>query len=347
MKKGHIKFILAAAMAFLLAGCNSNTNETPNPAEETKLPEVEATQQAAAMETPEIQETPMVSVEPEAGYETVQETVYTTDIVNVRSENSTDTRDNIVITLAKGKELYRVGVNDLWSRILYNGKVCYVATEYLTTEKPAKVNRIVAIDPGHQEQPNTDQEPVGPGAEETKDKAAPGTKGTASGLTEYELNLQVSLKLKEELIDRGYQVVMTREKNDINISNVERAKTANESGADIFIRIHANGSKNTNTTGIMMVSPTKDNPYVGTIYNECRKLSDSVLWHMVETTKAKDKGVWETDTMSGINWSKIPVTIVEMGFMSNEEEDKKMATEEYQKQLAKGIADGIDSYFEQ
>ena len=96
-----------------------------------------------------------------------------------------------------------------------------------------------------------------------------------------------------------------------------------------------------------MVSPTKDNPYVGEMYEECRKLSDVVLWHMLEVTKARDKGVWETDTMSGINWSKIPVTIVEMGFMSNEEEDKKMATEEYQKQLATGIADGIDSYFEQ
>ncbi len=340
MKKRYFRTVLAFVITILLTGCNSQEN----------IQKTQETQTAEA--TPEVTEpvqtvtpTQTISVEPEAGYETVQETVYTTDTVNVRSESSTDTTDNIVITLAKGRELYRVGVGDLWSRVLYNGKICYVATEYLTTEKPAEIKHIVAIDPGHQEQADTGKEPVGPGASETKDKVAPGTKGVVSGLTEYELNLQVSIKLKEELESRGYQVVMTREKNDVSISNVERAEAANSSGADIFIRIHANGSKNTNTTGIMMVSPTKDNPYVGDMYEECRKLSDTVLWHMVEVTKARDKGVWETDTMSGINWSKIPVTIVEMGFMSNEEEDKKMATEEYQKKLAQGIADGVDSYF--
>lgn len=336
MGKKYLRMILMLVIIVSMAGCKKNKNMTQS--EETKTPEA-----TVVVQTQE--PTPSVSVEPEAGYETVQETVYTADIVNVRSDNSTETRDNIVITLAKGKELYRVGIGDLWSRVLYNGQICYVATEYLTTEKPAEINYIVAIDPGHQAQPNTEKEPVGPGAKETKDKAAPGTKGVISGLTEYELNLQVSMKLKEELEARGYQVVMTREKNDINMSNVERAEAANASGADIFIRIHANGSRNTNTTGIMMVSPTKDNPYVSEMYEECRKLSDTILWHMVEVTKAKDKGVWETDTMSGINWSKIPVTMVEMGFMSNKEEDKKMATEEYQKELVKGIANGVDSYF--
>jgi N-acetylmuramoyl-L-alanine amidase len=66
---------------------------------------------------------------------------------------------------------------------------------------------------------------------------------------------------------------------------------------------------------------------------------------IVGQTGFKNKGIQETDSMSGINWCKIPVTIVEMGFMSNPEEDQKMATEEYRDKLAKGIADGVDAYY--
>lgn len=220
--------------------------------------------------------------------------------------------------------------------------------EKVTQVKQNEVYRdkTIVIDPGHQTKGDTSKEPIGPGATETKYKVTTGATGTYTKQKESELVLKVSLKLEEELKKQGYKVIMTRTTNNVNISNSERAKIANDANADAFIRIHADSYDNSSVNGISTLCQTSKNQYNGNLAEKSYKLSKALLDNMVQITGAKSRGVTRTDTMSGINWSKVPVSIIEMGFLSNEKEDKLLATSEYQEKIVAGIVNGINEFFE-
>lgn len=212
-----------------------------------------------------------------------------------------------------------------------------------TTQSPSRY--LVVIDPGHQAKANSQKEPLGPGSDTLKAKVSSGTAGCYTGIPEYELNLAVSFMLKDLLEARGYAVVMVRTIHDVNISNAERSQMANDLQADAFVRIHANSSDDSEANGILTICQTKENPYNGDLFEQSYLLSQLVLDEMVATTGAERRYVWKTDTMTGINWCRVPVTIVEMGFMSNEGEDILLSSDAYRWLVAEGIANGLDRYF--
>lgn len=215
----------------------------------------------------------------------------------------------------------------------------------MTTEEPAANSHVVVIDPGHQGQGDSTTEPNGPGSSTMKARVAGGTHGTTTGVYEYQLTLAISQQLQAELEKRGYTVYLTRTSHDVNISNMERAQYASSVGADIAVRIHANGSDNASVSGALALAPSSSNPYIAHLSDSSWNLSKCILDSYCGATGMRNQGVSTSDTMTGINWSTVPVTILEMGYMTNPTDDVNMEDPAYQARMVQGIADGIDAYF--
>ena len=287
MQKAKKMMIVAALLFSLFAagGCSNTAKDrkTPvkNPFPTERLEQSDSSTESTQSTEPE--ETQAVLPEP-------TEVLYASDTINVRTGESTDA--DVYTKLHRGDEVQVIDHSGEWASILMDDNVYYVSSQYLVTEDELTTGKLIVIDAGHQAKGDSSQEPVGPGASETK------------------------------------------------------AKVANDANADAFIRIHANGSENSSANGAMTICQTANNPYNGALASQSKALSQAVLDALVAKTGCKKEYVWETDTMSGINWAQVPVTIVEMGYMTNRDEDLKMASDDYQSKIAAGIADGIDQYFQ-
>lgn len=205
---------------------------------------------------------------------------------------------------------------------------------------------VIVLDPSRQECAISAEEAIGPGASEEKHKYTKNGQGAYSGQSEADLCLQVAKKARDELQDKGYKVFLTREDNDTLLSNTERSQIANKYKADVFVRINANSDKNGEKNGSFCIIPSEDNPYVSSMYGECRRLAESLIGTYCEETGMANGGCMERDDNIGINWSNMPVTVLELGYLTNQSDDYKMEKENFRDQMAEGLAKGIVKYLE-
>ena len=208
---------------------------------------------------------------------------------------------------------------------------------------PALTNgKVICIDAGHQGQGNSAIEAIGPGSSTKKAKVAGGATGVSSRRLESEITLEVSKKLRTELQNRGYTVIMTRTSQNVNISNQQRANIGNKASATIHIHCD---SASSSARGAHTIAIAQNNPYCPQIYNESSRFAKKVINAYCKETGIKSRGVSYRNDLTGLNWSKVPAIYIELGFISNQKEDQLLNDASFQQKMVKGMANGIDSYF--
>lgn len=236
----------------------------------------------------------------------------------------------IVIVLVRRKSIVLAGLVFLLLLAIYSLNVDFGGAA--PTSLAARGTKRVVVDAGH-------------GGED------PGATSNYSNLAEKDVTLKIAFFLKEELEKDGYQVVMTRTEDvlqyeagterifDKRKQDLTRRKKIMDEEGDIVVSIHLNMFPQAQYYGAQAFYPPnsdKSRDLAVCIQKAIKKHADPS--NNREALVKEEKIVILRDL-------KTPTTVVECGFLSNREEEKKLATEEYQRKLAKAIKMGIDDYF--
>ncbi|KGP71016.1 N-acetylmuramoyl-L-alanine amidase [Pontibacillus yanchengensis Y32] len=241
---------------------------------------------------------------------------------NIRSGPSTDT--SIVGRGSKGDAFDIIAHENDWYKIKFNNQTAYVADwivttsptniEQLSSKKGTLKNKTIVIDAGH-------------GGRDV------GTIG-ASGMYEKNLVIKTANKLKERFELAGADVIMTRA-NDAYVSLSARATVSNVKRADAFLSLHYNSFPQ---------SPEAKG--IGTFYyhDQHREFARTVQNAMVQSTGLNNRKAKFGD-FHVIRENRQPALLLELGFLSNEQEEKLVKTPNYQENITKGIVQGVSEYF--
>ncbi|MCF6410093.1 N-acetylmuramoyl-L-alanine amidase [Pseudalkalibacillus salsuginis] len=247
---------------------------------------------------------------------TVLERVVTADVLNVRKGPGTSYSK--VGSLTRGTQTYVQFTANDWAYVKTSSTQGYVHQAYIAKPVSAISGSIITIDPGHG----------------GKDPGA-----IANGLVEKEINLAVSKKLQKHLEAAGAKVVMTRTDNDTYPSLSDRVKIAENSNSTVFVSIHANKFSDKAAHG----TETYYN-YTAPQGEEGKKLATFIQNRLYKAIDTYNRGV-KHGNFHVIRENTIPGVLVELGFMTNPEDAKKLASNTYRELMAKAIYQGIVDYY--
>lgn len=191
---------------------------------------------------------------------------------------------------------------------------------------------VICVDPGHGTAPAVavQQEPIAPGSSIFKVKDGGGAPGEAAVV------LAIARRTKGELERRGLRVVMTRTGPGYRGGNVDRARFCNRRRAALMLRIHADGSSDASRRGVATLYPPNRPPSL--------RAARIVQGAMVRATGAPDLGLVARRDLTGFNWARVPVVLVETGFVTNPVERLLLHAPAYQTRLARGLAEGARAF---
>ena len=160
-----------------------------------------------------------------------------------------------------------------------------------------------------------------------------------AGVREKDLNLAIALLVRDQLIDQGYRVIMSRD-TDTYIAKEARVEEANRSGADIYISIHQNATEEGAGVNGMEVWYTEDGDR-----RDSKRLAQLIRQQTLKSSGAVERELRGDADFYVTENTSMPACLIETGFLSNTAERRKLGLAEYQQQIADGIVQGISYYF--
>lgn len=240
----------------------------------------------------------------------------TTSNDNIHLRSGPSSEHPIISYIETGTELTITKENDHWYRVNHNGEIGYVFYKIIdrNQKNSSLYDKSILIDAGHG----------------GLDVGAIGSHGTY----EKEMTFQTANNLQQKLMALGANVILTR-KNDDYIRLGSRTALSNISNADVFISIHYNSFPEIPTVS-----------GIGTYYyqEKNKKLAQFVQEELINETNAHDRQTAYEDYQV-LRQNNKPAILVELGFISNEQEEQQLVTNTYQDKLTNGIVQGLSTYF--